>query len=327
MVGIYNDSFIQYLKDNLGDPIKITGKNIIIRCPWCELNKQKDHYHLYISTEAPIFRCWHAGCTQSGFITKLTKAIDGKDKADLFVDKDKIKENTKRKVKLEKSLFKVSKLIIPTLDPKEFPAKELYIKKRLKFSNTDLTSINGLIFDVKRFVEENKIIENEKFNKMKDYMHTNFVCFLSEHNSIAMFRNIDPSSSFKHFKLQLKKNHYADYFKLNGMNPKSNHVVMAEGIYDIFSEHIFDKLNLKEDVRLYAASFSGAYTSIIKSLSFYEQIFRMDVTILSDRDVSLDVYKKLKRFNSHIINKLTVFYNKTGKDFNDLPLVPEKIVL
>ena len=163
--------------------------------------------------------------------------------------------------------------------------------------------------------------------KLKDFLHANFLGFVSEHNSIVMFRNVDPSSSFKHFKLQLNQNHFADYYKVDGLNPKSNHVVIGEGIYDIFSEHIFDNLNIKRDVKLYAASFSGAFISIIKSLAFYEQMFRMNVTILSDIDVKLENYVKLKRFNSHIIDKLTVYYNKTGKDFNDTPLVPEKFVL
>ena len=37
MIGVYRDSFIDMLKETLGEPIKITNKNIICRCPWCEI--------------------------------------------------------------------------------------------------------------------------------------------------------------------------------------------------------------------------------------------------------------------------------------------------
>ncbi|GAG02610.1 unnamed protein product, partial [marine sediment metagenome] len=61
MIGIYQDSFKQFLEDNLGE-VKETSKNFIVPCPWCELDEDKDHYHMYISTEAPIFHCFHASC-------------------------------------------------------------------------------------------------------------------------------------------------------------------------------------------------------------------------------------------------------------------------
>jgi hypothetical protein len=35
MIGIYQDSFKQYLEDNLGE-VKETSKNLIVACPWCE---------------------------------------------------------------------------------------------------------------------------------------------------------------------------------------------------------------------------------------------------------------------------------------------------
>jgi hypothetical protein len=327
MIGIYQESFIQYLKDNLSE-VKITSKNIITRCPWCELHKDKHHYHLYISLEAPIFRCWRADCPSTpGILSKLTKAIDGKDRLDEYVDKERIRENVKTKIKIDSKKFEDQKIFIPELNIKQFPNKEFYLKQRFKFANIDLNTVKGLVFDINKFVEGNKIFNDEKLFRLKDFLHANFVGFISEHNSIAMFRNIDPTSSFKHFKLQIKQNHFADYYRLNGNNPTSNHIVLGEGIYDIFSEHIYNNLNIKDDIKLYAASFSGAFISIIKSLAFYEQMFRMNVTILSDRDVKLENYVKLKRFNSHIIDKLTVYYNKTGKDFNDIPLVPEKFVM
>jgi len=326
MQGIYDDSFIDYLKVHLKD-VKITSRNIITKCPWCETGKDKHHYHLYISLEAPIFRCWHADCDQRGFITKLTNILDGTSNVDKYVDREKIKDNVKNKVKIDRDKFEDLKLDVPTINPSLFQDKELYIKQRFKLQNIDFNSMKGLIFDVNEFTKRNKLLQDENQKNLREYLHKNFVGFLSEHNSIVMFRNMDDSVSFKHFKLSVKENHFSDYYRVNGYNPESNHIVLGEGIYDIYTEQMFNNLGIKNDVKLYAATFSGAYLSVIKSIIFYEQMFRVNVTILSDKDVKLDNYKKLKRFNSHIIDKLTIYYNKSGKDFNVTPVIPEKFVL
>jgi hypothetical protein len=51
------------------------------------------------------------------------------------------------------------------------------------------------------------------------------------------------------------------------------------------------------------------------------------VIILSDRGIPKEYYKKMKHFNKHIIDKLVVYYNKSGKDFNDTPVNPVKFVI
>ena len=58
MIGIYQDNFIDYLRERLGSEPKITAKNIIVPCPWCEYQEDKDHYHLYIGLDIPIFNCF-----------------------------------------------------------------------------------------------------------------------------------------------------------------------------------------------------------------------------------------------------------------------------
>ena len=91
-LGIYNQDFLNYLEDNLGDPhpIKHNIKDIVCCCPWCDVGTQTSKPHLWISKEAPIYHCFRAACNKSGFIGHLTKAISGNDKSDGFVDKEKI---------------------------------------------------------------------------------------------------------------------------------------------------------------------------------------------------------------------------------------------
>jgi hypothetical protein len=325
MIGIYQDKFVDYLRDNLGDPIKITSKNIVVRCPWCEYGKEKDHYHMYISLEAPIFHCFHANCEQSGILGKLLRKIQGHDISSKFVDRKKISEISKKRVFVRDEDLK--NVIIPDLKEDVFPNKALYIRKRLKFANISLKRIKGLIFDVYEFIDKNRIPVRESLFRTKDYLHSNFVGFVTNHGSTVIFRNIDNSHSMRFYKLKVQDSSFVDYYRLPGNNIESKKIVLAEGIFDIFSEQIYDNLNIKHEVKLYASVLSSKYASLIQSIVYHEQIFRPDIIILSDNGIDLGEYKKLKKFNSHIINTLSVYYNKAGKDFNDTPVIPNKFVI
>jgi len=326
MIGIYQDEFIKYIEDNLGY-VKTSSKNIITKCPWCEFEKEKHHYHMYISLEAPMFHCFHATCERSGTVRKLLKKIEGHDISDTFIDKDKLEEfQNKREVFVDKDK-KTRQLYIPALKPNMFPNKEMYIKKRLKFSNIPTSSIKGLIYDVYEFVQQNQITVDETLFRLQDYLHNNFVGFLTEHGTTVIFRNIDHTHTMKFFKLKIQFTNFLDYYKIRGHNPRSNKIVLAEGIFDIFSASVFDHLNIKNDVKLYASALSSKYVSLIHSIIFSEMIFKPEIIILSDRGIPLNDYKKMKKYNRHIINSLTVYYNKTGKDFNDTPLTPVKYVI
>ena len=324
MIGIYQDSFIDYLERKLGVSMKVTSKNIICPCPWCEYKQDKDHYHMYISIEVPIFHCFHAGCEKSGTLRKFLSRLEGHDISDAFVDKTKLQESTKQREIFRDVEAIQQRIDLPPLQPKRFMLKEMYIKERLKFSNTSSLMIPGLIYDVDSFIQMNKIPVGETLFRLKDYLQSNFVGFLTSNNSTVMFRNIDHSQSMKFFKLKIQQNNFLDYYKLIANNKNSKKIVLAEGIFDIFTEHIFDTLNLKNDVFLYASALSSKYIALIQSIIFHEQIFKPDVIILSDRGIGKDYYKKMKKFNPHIINTLTVYYNKSGKDFNDTPITPIK---
>lgn len=326
MIGIYQDNFIQYLKEYTGITPKVSSKNIVIQCPWCEYKENKKHYHLYISLEAPMFHCFHSDCQASGSIKKLFEKLEGFDSSEKYIDKEKIKEIQKNDIKI--SIPKEKKQIyLPELNIDQFKMKTLYLKGRLKYSIQNLQDIKGVIFDSNKFIENNKIKLDDRLIRVKDYLQTNFVGFLTEGESLVVFRNIDESSEFKFFKLFIDQTRFLDYYKLPGGDYHSNHVVLAEGIFDIFNEHIFDYTSLKKDVKLYAAGLSTSYDSLIKSIVFNEKIYKVDVSILSDRGISLDYYKKIKKFNSHIINNMNIYYNKIAKDFGEIPISVEKFIL
>ena len=326
MIGIYQDSFKQFLIDKLGE-VKMTSKNFIVPCPYCEHPQEKDHYHMYISTEAPIFHCFHAGCEQKGNLRKLLRKIQGHDISDTFVDKKALDEALKRKQVFEDKELQQQELIIPRLEPDKFMIKDLYLKKRLKFSNVFTLLVKGLIYDVNKFIDMNQIPVGEKLFRIKEFLHSNFIGFLTEHNSTVIMRNSNDSDEFRFYKLKIQESNFLDYYKLQGNSFDSNTIVLAEGIFDIFGEHIFDTIGIKNKARLYASALSSNFTALVKSVVFHEQIFRPDVVILSDRGIPKYKYEQLKKYNSHIINSLTVYYNKVGKDFGNTAVVPMKFII
>jgi len=320
MIGIYSDDFINYLENRMGERPKITSKNIITKCPWCEYGKTKDHYHLYIGIDIPIFHCFGPGCEKSGFLGKLITKIEGHDITENFVDKKELDKKRKQFVAKPEN---IKELKIPEINLGEFSDKESYIKSRLKFADVPIKSIKGLIFDFHKFLNINYIPMTETLERLKDYLHNNFVGFVTERHSIVIFRNIDHSQPMKHYKLFIQNTNFLDYYKLPGNKKLSNKIVLAEGIFDIYTEQIFDFLNIKNEVSLYASVHSSKYLALIKSIIYHEQIFQPDVVILSDNNIKVKDYEDLKKYNPHLFNTLTVYYNKYGKDFNETPVIPE----
>jgi hypothetical protein len=250
------------------------------------------------------------------------KKVAGHDNSDVFIDKSKAKELKTQKVFTEKT---GSKVILPKIKASEYPMKDLYIRKRFKFANISMKRIKGLIFDVHEFINVNNIHVDETLFRLRDYLHNNFVGFLTDHGSTVIFRNTDHTQAMKFFKLKVQWQPFLDYYKLQGESPNSTKIVLAEGIFDIFSEHIYNNLNIKQDVKLYASALSSKFIGLIQSVVFHEQLFRPDIVILSDRGIDKNYYSKMKYYNKHIINSLSVYYNKTGKDFNDTPVTPVRV--
>ncbi len=324
---IYTEEFKKFLENYFG-PKKIVykAKNIIIPCPWCEYFEEKKHYHCYISLDLPIFNCFYANCRQSGSIKKLVQKVSGNDNSNKLIDYTKIKKNQLDFSKSGKA-FKPKEYNIPEIRMGRFPDKEFYLRKRIDFSDLNILKIKGLIFSIKDFLSLNFIEPHPDFKRIEDYIEEKFIGFLTENKTCIFFRNIDASSNFRHFKFKLSESTFLDYYKIKGPKKDSNLVILGEGIFDIYSEMIFDSIKVQDEANLYACSLSSSFGELARSIAFNEQIYRLNINILSDSDVQLNYYKKMKKDYRHLIDKLSVFYNKKGKDFNVTPAIPIKYVL
>lgn len=329
MIGVYHDSFIDLLKTHLGEPIKITNKNIICRCPWCEINKSgsSDHFHLWISKDAPIFNCFHCGETSQakGPITKLIAKITGEEVIDKYVDKSKIVEMQSATISVNKQVIEKKKLTFPEIDEDVFPKKTEYLKNRLKYSSISLSTLPGLVFDVSMFLHINNLTMDAVLSQHLQTFQGNFVGFVTENHTTLILRNIDPNSKFRYYKFKFSESRFLDYYKLKGIKPESTHIVLGEGIFDIYSDYIFDFTGLKNKVAFYASANSNKYMSVLNSVLYHEQIFRPNVHIISDRGIDLEFYKRVAHFSRYCLESMIVYYNKLGKDFNDTPCEIEKI--
>ena len=319
--GIYTDLFIKLLKDNLGqENVKITASEIIVPCPFCETNISRKHFHMYISLEAPVFHCFYAGCHQKGVISRLIRKIVGESSIDKYIDDKEILN--KKEIKVLEHAEKRN-IVIPEIQYDNFKLKTLYMKERTGYNSLN---IKNMIFDINLFFEKN-YLNTDKISRFGSYIQTNFVGFLTEHNSMLVMRNIDKTAKMKHFKVDLYDLPFPDYYKIEGPNYNSNSIIVAEGVFDILSEYNYKRVEAVKDCKFLVAGLSSFYESIIKSIVFYEQLFKFDLHILSDRDVGLDNYKYMKKNISYLFNKITVYYNTTGKDFADHVGGIEKFVL
>ncbi|GIU69202.1 MAG: hypothetical protein KatS3mg002_0438 [Candidatus Woesearchaeota archaeon] len=307
---IYDESIKNILELHLS-PFIEKDKNFICRCPWCELNEEKTHYHLYISKEIPAFNCFH--CNKHGHINLLFKAINIRENVDNLIVKSNSFSNKKSLKNIDNKEF-----ILPEIEDINFPDKVRYIKKRLG-SDFDVKNIKNLILDFQKFIEINKI---QNFADMcwLDAYQKDYVGFLFDHHSKLLIRSIK-NKFYK--KIQLFEFNGDDLYSLTtGQNPDT--IIVGEGVFDIYSQYSFNFLKINKPV-IYVAALSNNYLRAIKYAIEEYQCFLPNIIILSDSNINKNYYSFLKHKIKPIITKLLVYYNGTGKDFNEAPITPVRL--
>jgi len=329
MIGIYKEEFIERLKDVFGEEnVKITSSNIICPCPYCEYPQKRSHYHLYISLEVPIFNCFRKDCKDGhGFIGKFIKKVFSLNKKEIgkFVDEDKLKYIHTDKILTKKEY---DKNYIIDDDKDRFPYKKIYLKKRLGFIKNDFNDIKGLIFDFKHFLRRNNISfpKGNKRNHMINFLQDKFIGFLTEHKTMIVCRNIDSFDDFRYYKLFIgnkKTNSFPDYYKIDG-NLNGTGILIGEGIFDIYAQKYFDFIKTDKKIFGYYSALSQNFYGIINSILLYEYVGKFDLIVLSDSNIPIEYYKKFKKERSYLLNSMDVYYNTSGGDFAEMPVIVNK---
>jgi hypothetical protein len=306
------------------------SKNFICRCPYCKDHPNpKKQGHLWISknSELPIGHCFY--CNGAWPISKIITDITGdKSAIDGIIDPSE-QNNFNKKTNIPKhSKERYRPLKLPNTDG--FEGKKVYINKRTN-NLISVDKVPNLVLDFNMFFKINNLdmvgSDKQLSNNEFDLFQRKFIGFLSNHNTTLYCRNTDNSDKYLFKKIILQEDPYAmlDYYSINGDNPKSNTIVLAEGNFNILGEYLTDSLNIRNDVKIYASGNGMTYGSLIKSVCFDNNLYQTKVIILSDNDKKLIDYRKIIKESEHLVTKIEIYYNKSGKDFGVFPIIPIKL--
>ena len=298
--------------------------DLITLCPKCEIeryNTSRNHGHLYISKTEPIFRCFR--CDYKGIIPFILNEY--KLNFNEYFDSDLLKNNWS-KTSVDKFVNKEvnSNIIIKdNINIKDVDYnkdnKINYLKERIyKYESIDKSNI---IFDIVSFLEYNNI-EHNISEQILSYLNTNFIGFLCTRKSTLICRNIEPSSKFRYYNINLKKIFFKDFYSKE-LNKNSNNILLCEGIFDLLN--IINNDNLQtfiNNFRIISSALNNNYVhSLISTLDYVKIPYVNNVVVFSDKDVIEEDYMKLYFNNS--FNNLTLYYNELSKDFSskDISLI------
>lgn len=321
------NELLRFLKDRTGLCYYNGSRTeMITRCYNCEQDSKKTHGHLYLKVDngSPVFNCFK--CEESGTIIKLIRNYGGDPSR--FLDIKVLMDNwNTSNVPKGKDIFK-SNYDLYDQNKDRFKLKIQYLKGRLGY-DIDISEIPNLILDFDNFIYKNKIKLNTNQKNILPLLESNFVGFLTARGSQIVCRNIDETSSFKHYKLYLTEDQlvYKDFYGVttSPIREGVNTVVLCEGTFDLlvpfFSPEFYD---IRSKSCVWAAILNKKYDTSIQSVLDYCSISKANLIIFADKDVKYHD-KILKNVRLHPqVKSVDFMWNTVGKDFGKHPIIPTK---
>lgn len=352
----YDLTLYYFLKRNLRICYKTTiGDETRIRCPFCgDSQSDLNDAHLYIHNKAPFkyycFKCSSYGVANDNFLNKLITNESTFEISQYLDDKRKEYSKTNNiKTTGKKTHSYFSKPTSFEISSDKYLFKLDYINKRLGINLTkeDLTKFK-IVLNIQDFFNYNNLdIKKRFYNKQLQELffnlRENYVGFLSADKNVIIFRNVRENCSkderYNNFRVFLTddfvtKKTYAVGNKIDLYKPKYN-VVITEGVMDILGVyfHLY-KNKIDESEYIFLANNGKSYTSTLKFLNSLS-LLDNNITIYSDTDVGIGLYKKLKKFSPEFsINPITIYYNKKVEEvdgqtikYKDFGIPKDKIEL
>lgn len=329
----YDLRLYEFLKNNI-TPCKLTIRQdeTIIRCPFCGDSKTslKDA-HFYIHNSPPFaFYCQKCNVSSKAMSPDVLKKIGVfNPKINNLLSSSlaeyRIKLNTKYGNHFDN--YFSSKEVV--LRPKKFTnlenSKLAYIEKRLGIKlNEDDIDRYKIILNLYDFLEQNNINverrndkELEKIKQLNDH----YVGFLCNDKNMITFRNMNSNEEERYYNFRIFKEtaeFSKKFFVIKNTLDLSSRVFnihLAEGIFDIIGvfNHIHNQEIKSND--LFIACNGKGYDFVLNYLKSIG-ILNCNIFIYSDKDVKLQKYKNMKKFNMLVsFNGINIYYNNIGKDF------------
>lgn len=289
---------------------------ITMRCPFCgDSASGKAHLNVRIPLADNIFylMCFQPECEVNRFPRAQDIISLG------FTDLKMLELFSKESIniKVEKRNIEYAEGVkYPTEIPKSI---EDYIYKRTQIPKS-MYSHYKIIGNVHKFLKDNDYVsEYAKSVIMERFSDNNIIGFLNAGKSKLQIRNLN-KKEYVPYTLISSKTHrfldeHAEYEQiLRTFDLKKNPVI-------VISEGNFDRLNsmkiVDQDGLYISALTAKGIARVFKKYSRKYHYVRW--IIISDKDVSLDVYKNtIVKPYLYRIRSMEVWYNSKNKDFGDL---------
>jgi hypothetical protein len=328
---VYYDKLKDFLELKLGLAYYNGPKSeLVTYCPYCERGSTRSHGHCYIKVtstdEMPTFFCFKCSETEGkGTLAKLLKNL-GANPKDFITEETFCTVLTKTRDYQNKD-FEKYEYSRKEISSDSYKLKRQYLHSRLGF-DYDLEKVDGLVLNIRDFVYDNKIELDETSLKFLDYFEDSFVGFLLTRGTKLILRNIDPSSEFRYFKIDLIKNPlFNDFYgvKCGQIKRDTNTIILCEGIFDLFGGlKLLELEEVKNNSCYFAAILGNYYAKIVPSVLDYCKLTFCNVVVLSDSNIKESSYYWLKQ--NPMVNNLELYWNKAGKDFGEGTVLLTKTV-
>lgn len=303
-------------------------KEANVRCPACgDSKKSSKSAHLYIKIcpdKGEPYKYYCQKCKNKGIVTpeflKDLKIFDSELNLSIL-------DYNKNIYGYESSVKRINKkeIVIPISDNYDNINKEKlhYINTRLgtNLTVTDLGQYK-IVLNLYEFLNFNDIrFLTNKNKNFTDQLDDFFVGFLSYDNNYLILRNTNPNACSIRYHNYNIYNNYDNSKKFYIMPGKIDRLqkqvtlILAEGFFDILGVYFNVE---KENKNFIYASINGiGYNGVIREI-VKMGFLDLYVKIYSDKDQTIDQYKKIFYEFKPFITKMDIIYNNLSKDFGDI---------
>ena len=297
------------------------GSEIIITCPRCGKEHLAAGPHFYIETDGPMrVNCFH--CPLSGVLTPGLLHEIGI--SNIVYDEFLTKLHKSGKTKLKINQDGTSQYIIPTKYTSEDLIKIMYSKERtgIDFENPEIIKSYKMIYNLREFLKVNNLRIETITDNVLEELSNHAIGFLSFNNNTINLRNVNSLKLKRYINLKINKDIKTPFLYIppSEIDVLSDNpmIVVAEGAYDILCIKNRFYPHDSNNIVFGAVGSKGSFKSAIHKLIHLSCYFGSNITIFSDTDATLDMYKYAFKNNLMRSNSIRIIYNKLNKDFGNI---------
>jgi len=287
------------------------GKEVLMRCRYCEDSRDPKSAHMYVSIpqsddSVSLFNCYK--CPASGVVTH-SKLIEWGLYLDtnLLIEVSKYNKKTlaldKNKMLRDSAVYRLDNSFIS--DNKLSQVKLKYINNRLgiNLSYNDLLE-KKIILNLYDLLKTNNIQKLSRNSNIVDQLNESFIGFITQDNAFVNMRNLTPGKVHKSIdkryinynifnKMDNTQRYYTIPTSIDLTNPKRIRLNISEGPFDILS--VFYNLRNQESYHnIYSSILGSSYLAICRHFINVMKLINLEVHVYIDNDIKDYIIQELK---------------------------------